>query len=310
MQKSAKAFLATLKKDGVFYTSEKLALYLKSLIDDAGVSYSEVYDPTCGAGALLKVFPDDIKKYGQDIDGAEVEKAERSIKNFVGVAGNTLEQPAFQDKKFFAISFNAPFSVSWNADALKDDARFARLPAMPPKSKADYAFLAHIMHCLEDGGVAAGLCFPGILYRKNAEGKIRRYFVEHNYIEKIIAIPPKQFDDTAIGTVALVLRKGRKENTVTFVNEQGTERTVDFSEIKENDFNLSVNSYIQEEDEKEPIDIDAINAELYELFFTRFEKDLAMFVFEKDELGIARNFYDIRNRIEKILDDFEQRKLF
>lgn len=71
-----------------------------------------------------------------------------------------------------------------------------------------------------------------------------------------------------------------------------------------------MNSYIQEEDEKEIIDIDAINAELYELFFTRFEKDLALFAFEKEVFGIKRDFRIIRNRIEKILDDFEQRKLF
>ena len=109
-------------------------------------------------------------KYGQDINVDEIKIAKRELKNFVGVAGDTLKEPAFKGKKFSAIVANPPFSIKWEPQT---DERFADAPTVPTESKADYAFILHILHYLSDDGIAIVLNFPGILYRGGREGKIR-----------------------------------------------------------------------------------------------------------------------------------------
>lgn len=272
MQKdySVKAIRESFKEKGIFYTPPELALYLKSLVDITG--YKEVYDPTCGRGNLLSVFEDDIDKYGQDINEEELEVAKKRLKNFVGAAGDTLKEPAFMDKKFEVIVANPPFSVSWEE---KTDVRFEKIPCLPPKSKADYAFLLHILHMLSDDGVAVVMNFPGILYRGNREGKIRKWLIEKNYIDKVIHIAGNRFTDTAISTCVLVLKKNRKQTSVLFVDtELEVSRSVSFEEIKENDYKLSVSSFIQVEEEKEEIDLVALEQEIRTHFLNGLEKEI------------------------------------
>lgn len=237
------------KKKGIFYTPPELANFLLKYVD---FKPRDVYDPTCGDGGLLSAFEDDVPKYGQEINQDQLEVAQERLKNFSGVCGDTLEDPAFLDRKFHLIMGNPPFSIKWTPHT---DDRFIKAPALPPPSKADYAFILHIIHYLADDGKAVVLNFPGILYRGNKEGKIRQWIVENNYIERVVAIPNKQFVDTTISTALLVLSKQKKTTDIIFEDvEHNLERTVPFEEVKENGFNLSVSTYVQYEEPKEPFD--------------------------------------------------------
>lgn len=264
------------KEKGIFYTQPELALFLKSFLPD---DVEEIYDPTCGNGGLLSVFNDGVQKYGQDINAEQVHDAERRLKNFHGVIGDTLKEPAFIDRKFKYIIANPPFSIKWEP---KTDERFEPLPCLPPPSKADYAFIAHILHYLAEGGTAVVLNFPGVLYRGNAEGKIRRWLVEQNYIDAVVAVDGGQFVDTKIATAVLVLKKNRSTTDVRFIHND-LERIVPVSEIAGNDFQLSVSSYIIEIVEKEEIDPVALEIHARKAFLSRLEKELE---FEKIVCGM------------------------
>ena len=231
------------KKNGIFYTSKELALTLKSYVT---INPSTVYDPTCGDGALLEVFDDNIKKYGQEIDSIQLNEASRKLVNFTGRVGDTLKDDKFIDCLFDLIIANPPFSISWTPEVSDD--RFNTLPAMPPKSKADYAFIAHILKHLDPKEMAIVLCFPGILYRGNSEGKIRKWLIDNNLISQVISIPPNQFVDTKIATCILVLQKNKTSTEITFESKDLKKiRIVEQQEVVDNDYNLSVSQYIQEE---------------------------------------------------------------
>lgn len=242
------------KSKGIFYTQPELAEYMKSLID---IDIVDVYDPTCGNGALLSVFSDDIPKFGQEINDHQLEIAKSKLKNFTGVCADTLKDPAFMDKRFSCIVANPPFSIAWEPpqQGLFGDVRFNNAPVLPPKSKADYAFLLHIIHLLADDGIAIVLNFPGILYRRNREGILRKWFVDNNWIEKVIQIPGKTFIDTTIATSLLILKKNKTTTNIEFIdNELNLSKVVPVDEIINNDYNLSVNSYVQKEVEKVIVD--------------------------------------------------------
>lgn len=236
------------KEQGVFYTTKELALYLKSFLPD---DVKEIYDPTCGNGGLLSVFDDEAEKYGQDINGEQVEAAKENLKNFHGAVGDTLAEPAFKDKKFKYIIANPPFSIKW--EQLKDE-RFSVAPALAPKSKADYAFLLHILYYLTDDGTAVVLNFPGILYRGNAEGKIRKWLIEQNYIDTVVAVDGGFFVDTKIATCILILKKQKNTTEIRFAHKD-KEIIVPVEEVANNGYNLSVNLYLTEEKKKETEDI-------------------------------------------------------
>lgn len=239
------------KAKGIFYTTNELALLIKSFVD---IEIDEVYDPTCGDGSLLSVFDDNVKKYGQEINDHQLKIAEERLINFNGFYGDTLKNPFFTDKKFKCIVGNPPFSIAWEQPILNGfftDERFKDIPALPPKSKADYAFILHILHYLAEDGIAVVLNFPGILYRGNSEGKIRKWIVEKNYIEKVVRIPGKQFVDTTIETCLIVFRKNKSTTDIEFINsENGKSYTASFEEIKNNDFVLSVSAFVVDEKEE------------------------------------------------------------
>ena len=242
--KSLKQLRNDYKVHGVFYTDPKLAEIIKQFIP---ADVKEVYDPTCGSGALLSTFGDDVVKYGQELNPRQAEETQRNLKNAHIAAGDTLLEPAFLDKKFRGIVANPPFSVSWEPGHIPGyDARFIAAPCLPPRSRADYAFLLHILYMLSDDGVAACLGFPGILYRGQREGKIREWLVRINVIEEVHHIPGGFFDDTNIATCLIVMKKNRGDmKTIHFVDmEHGLSRDVPISEIEGNGYNLSVSSYV------------------------------------------------------------------
>lgn len=255
------------KEKGIFYTTKGLAEYLKSFLPD---DVKEIYDPTCGNGGLLSVFDDDVIKYGQDINAEQVQYARENLINFHGVVGDTLTEPAFADRKFKYIIANPPFSIKWEQ---KNDERFEGYPCLPPKGKADYAFLAHILHFLTDDGTAVVLNFPGILYRGQSEGKIRRYLIEQNLIDTVIAVDGGHFVDTKIATCVLILKKKKETTNIKFIHNE-REIIIPVEQIAENDYNLSVSYYLPEEIEREVIDPAIINLHARETFLLSLKKTL------------------------------------
>lgn len=243
-----KSLRAGFKKQGLFYTPPELAEWLKSFIPDEP---SEVYDPTCGRGSLLKVFPDHTKKYGQDIDGDAIRDAQEIVTNFHGAVGDVLASPAWSEKRFEAIVANPPFSIEWEPIT---GGQFIDAPTVPTRGRADFAFLIHILHVLSDSGTAAVLNFPGILYRGGREQVLRKWMIEQNFIDQVIQVPGGTFVDTSISTVCLVLKKSRTTDTILFVDkEHEIFRDVPISEIEKNDFSLSVSQYVAPEVKKETV---------------------------------------------------------
>lgn len=213
--------------------------------------------------------------------------------------GNTLLDPKFkEDKPFDAIVSNPPYSINWigsDDPTLINDERFAPAGVLAPKSKADFAFVLHTLSYLSSRGRAAIVCFPGIFYRGGAEQKIRKYLVDNNFVETVISLAPNLFFGTSIAVCILVLSKSKKNTTTQFIDASGigffkketnnnvlTEehiqkimdmfdskqdveyiaKTVSKEEIIEQDYNLSVNSYVVAEDTREIIDIKVLNEEL------------------------------------------------
>ncbi|VEI13283.1 type I restriction-modification system subunit M [Trueperella bialowiezensis] len=211
--------------------------------------------------------------------------------------GDTLIEPAhWDDEPFEAIVSNPPYSTRWEGDAnplLINDPRYSPAGVLAPKSKADLAFTMHILHWLAVDGTAAIVEFPGVLYRGGAEQKIRKYLIENNYVDTVIQLPADLFFGTTIATCIIVLKKSKPENDVLFIDASAlftrsgnknvlrpedqekilatfTARedvehfatVVDNTEIGENQYNLSVTSYVEPEDTTEIIDIAELNAEI------------------------------------------------
>lgn len=219
--------------------------------------------------------------------------------NFSIKRGDTLLNPLHNEEKpFDAIVSNPPYSIKWIGDAdptLINDERFAPAGKLAPKSYADFAFIMHALSYLSSKGRAAIVCFPGIFYRKGAERTIRKYLIDNNFIDCVIQLPENLFFGTPIATCILVMSKNKTESKVLFIdaskefkkeknnnileeknidaiveefkNRADVEyfsRYVGVSEIEENDYNLSVSTYVEKEDTREVIDIKVLNKELEE----------------------------------------------
>ena len=213
--------------------------------------------------------------------------------------GDTLLNPQFGDEKpFDAVVSNPPYSINWvgsDDPTLINDERFAPAGVLAPKSKADFAFVLHALHYLSPRGRAAIVCFPGIFYRGGAEQKIRKYLVDNNFVESIISLAPNLFYGTSIAVTLLVLSKNKKENKTQFIDATGEDFFkkvtnnniltdehidsimdifdtkeevpnvavyVDNKVIAENDYNLSVSSYVEAKDNREQVNIQQLNQEI------------------------------------------------
>lgn len=299
---STKSYRKKLAERGAFYTDPKLAADIKKYIPD---DVTEVYDPTCGGGNLLASFGDSVKKYGQELDEEQANYCRERLTNCEIVAGDTLKNPAFMDRKFKAIVANYPFSVSWEQN--KDDPRFDVAPALAPKSKADFAFILHIIHILADDGVASCLCSPGIGYRGNAEGKIRQWLIEQNYIDTVVLYEGGYFEDTSISTMLLVLRKNKTTTDITFTDHKlNKSRVVPIEEVRSNSYNLSVNCYIQEEVKREVIDTVAVQKDIYktEVETLRNVAELQFMLLDIDTGLKKGDFVAFLNEVQSVVDEY------
>lgn len=213
---------------------------------------------------------------------------------------DTLIEPQhWDDEPFEVIVSNPPYSLKWEGDAnplLINDPRFSPAGVLAPKSKSDMAFIMHSLSWLANNGTAAIVCFPGVMYRGKAEKKIRKYLIENNFVDCIIQLPDNLFYGTSIATCIMVLKKNKTENSTLFIDaskecvkvtnnnkltDDNISKIVDtFTEkretnyfsslvpndrIAENNYNLSVSTYIEQEDTREVIDIKVLNAEISEI---------------------------------------------
>ena len=213
---------------------------------------------------------------------------------------DTLLTPMhWDDEPFEVIVSNPPYSVKWAGDdnaMLINDPRYSPAGVLAPKSKADFAFIMHSLAWLASNGTASIVCFPGILYRTGAEQKIRKYLIDNNFIDCIIQLPENLFFGTSIATCIMVLKKNKIDNSTLFIDAskecvkvtnnnrltdknienilkifenredvQYVARLVSNKEIEENNYNLSVSTYVEKEDTREVIDIKELNKQLDEI---------------------------------------------
>lgn len=318
------------KKAGEFYTPQEVSQILAEIVTTGKTRLRDVYDPTCGSGSLLlrtarNGNADTI--YGQEKNPTTFNLARMNMllhgvkyKDFTIENGDTLEADAFPDREFDAVVANPPFSAQWSAaEKFNSDDRFSKAGALAPKSKADYAFILHMIHHLNDGGTLACVAPHGVLFRGNAEGRIRRYLIENkNYIDAIIGLPPNIFYGTGIPTCILVAKKCRKEDdSILFIDAsrefekvktqnklrpEHIRKIVDtyrnrteiekyshlasLQEIADNDYNLNIPRYVDTFEEEEEIDIKAVMAEIKQLEAKRAELDAQIEVYLR-ELGIV-----------------------
>lgn len=296
-QKSIRNIRREFKDKGIFYTPPAVAERIKSYVD---IAPETVYDPACGAGNLLKVFPENVRKYGQELDGEQL--ALIDLPNFTGHAGDTLTDDKFRGMKFDCIVANPPFSMKWAPDKLAGDIRFRDCPVLPPPSKADWAFMLHILCHLSDNGTAVVLEAPGILFRGHREGRVRRWFIENNYIDRVVNIPGRTFEDTSISTCIIVLKRNRATTDVIF-EEEGQAATVSLQAIVENDFNLSVALYLDQREEKEEIDPLALEIEARQSFLNAFESQLKMQKMVCEIEGTS--IHPFVNALRRILEEYD-----
>lgn len=302
------------KSGGEFFTPQEVSELLTRLAVNGKTSVNKVYDPACGSGSLLlkaaKVLGrDNVRQgfYGQEINLTTYNLCRINMflhdigyEKFDIRNGDTLTDPAhWDDEPFEAIVSNPPYSIKWEGDAnpvLINDPRFAPAGVLAPKSKADLAFVMHALAWLAPNGTAAIVSFPGIMYRGGAEQKIRQYLVDNNFVEAVIQLPDNLFFGTSIATCILVLKKGKRDNSVLFIdatkecvkvtnNNKLTDANianvlkafadrqtvkhfaalVPHEDIAAQDYNLSVSTYVEQEDTREKIDIVQLEAELEEI---------------------------------------------
>ena len=318
------------KKAGEFYTPQEVSEILSEIVVTGKTRLKSVYDPTCGSGSLLLRTArggnaDTI--YGQEKNPTTFNLCRMNMllhgikyKNFEIHNGDTLENDELGEQQFDAVVANPPFSAEWTAaDKFNNDDRFSKAGVLAPKSKADYAFILHMLYHLNDGGTMACVAPHGVLFRGAAEGKIRRFLIEKkNFIDAIIGLPANIFYGTSIPTCILVMKKCRQsDDNILFIDASKefekvktqnklrpehiqkiieTYRTraeiekyshcATLKEIEENDYNLNIPRYVDTFEEEEEIDIKVVMAEIKELEAKRTELDAQIEVYLK-ELGIV-----------------------
>lgn len=301
------------KSGGEYYTPQEVSELLTRITVVGKTEVNKVYDPACGSGSLLLKFAkvlgrENVRQgfFGQEINITTYNLCRINMflhdigyEKFSIGHGDTLTEPLHWDEEpFEAIVSNPPYSIKWEGDdnpILINDERFSPAGVLAPKSKADLAFIMHSLSWLAMNGVAAIVCFPGVMYRGGAEQKIRKYLIDNNFIECVIQLPDNLFFGTSIATCIMVLKKNKGENSTLFIDaskecvkvtnnnkltEENIQNILDVysertdkeyyakvvfnEEIAENDYNLSVASYVEQENTRELIDIKALNAGIKE----------------------------------------------
>ncbi len=322
------------KKAGEFYTPQEVSMVLAKLVTTGKKKLKSVYDPTCGSGSLLLRVAKEVDEvnnfYGQELNRTTYNLARMNMilhgvhyRKFDIKQEDTLEHPQHIEHRFEAIVANPPFSAKWSANQLfMSDDRFSQYGKLAPGSKADFAFVQHMVHHLADNGSMAVVLPHGALFRGGAELHIRKYLIaEKNFLDAVIGLPANIFYGTSIPTCILVFKKCRENpNNVLFIDasahfdkvktqnmlsEADIEKIVTtyrkltiedkysyiapISEIVENDYNLNIPRYVDTFEEEEEIDIETVANEIQTLDIELKEVDTLIASFCK-ELNIKTPF--------------------
>lgn len=297
------------KKAGEFYTPQEVSMILAKIVTTGKDKLKSVYDPTCGSGSLLLRVAKEVKEvsdfYGQEMNRTTYNLARMNMilhgvhyRKFDIKQEDTLEHPQHIDKQFEAIVANPPFSAKWSANPLfTSDDRFSQYGRLAPASKADWAFVQHMIHHLSENGTMAIVLPHGALFRSGAEQHIRKYLIEdRNYLDAVIGLPEKIFFGTDIPTCILVFKKCRETpNDVVFIDAsqhygKGTQnyiRQIDIDkiisvyqnriietkysyvatlkQIEENDFNLNIPRYVDTFEGEAEINLESISLKLVDI---------------------------------------------
>ena len=234
------------KKAGEFYTPQEVSKILAKIVTTGKSKLKSVYDPTCGSGSLLLRVAKEVKEqydgavnnfYGQEMNRTTYNLARMNMilhgvhyRQFDIKQEDTLENPQHIGQQFDAIVANPPFSAQWSANPLfSSDDRFSQYGRLAPSSKADFAFVQHMVHHLAENGTMALVLPHGALFRGGAEQHIRTYLIENkNFLDAVIGLPANIFYGTSIPTCILVFKKCRENpKDVLFIDASN-----DFEKVK------------------------------------------------------------------------------
>jgi type I restriction enzyme M protein len=322
------------KKAGEFYTPQPVSTLLAKLVTANKQNLKSVYDPTCGSGSLLLRVKREAKQvdkiYGQELNRTTYNLARMNMilhdvhyADFDIRQEDTLEHPQHKHLKFDAVVANPPFSANWSASQLfMNDDRFSVYGKLAPSSKADMAFVQHMIYHLSEEGTMAVVLPHGVLFRGAAEGHIRQYLIEQlNCLDAVIGLPANLFYGTSIPTCVLVMKKCRKHpDNILFIdasqqfekvktqnvlkiehiqrivetykarsNEDKYSYVANLDEIKANDYNLNIPRYVDTFEAEAEIDLGVIANELAELEQASKATDAVIAGFCR-ELGIRPPF--------------------
>ncbi|MBT4863404.1 MAG: type I restriction-modification system subunit M [Gammaproteobacteria bacterium] len=323
------------KKAGEFYTPQQVSKVLAKIVTLDKKRIKNAYDPTCGSGSLLLRIAKETEVgdfYGQELNRTTYNLARMNMilhdvhfSRFDIKQDDTLEDPQHLDERFEAVVANPPFSAHWkgkNNPLNETDDRFSQYGRLAPGTKADFAFVQHMIYQLADNGTMAVVLPHGVLFRGAAEAIIRQYIIkEQNFLDAVIGLPANLFFGTTIPACILVMKKCRvHENNILFIDASphfekiGNQNTLTndqvqkiidiyqqrqniekyayvatMDEIAENDYNLNIPRYVNTFEEEEPVDIEVAAKELKELETDMLVTDKAIAGFCK-ELGIASPF--------------------
>lgn len=321
------------KKAGEFYTPQEVSMVLAKLVTTGKSKLKSVYDPTCGSGSLLLRVAKEVQEvsnfYGQELNRTTYNLARMNMilhgvhyRKFDIKQEDTLEHPQHIEKQFEAIVANPPFSAQWSANPLfTSDDRFSQYGKLAPGSKADFAFVQHMVHHLAENATMAIVLPHGALFRSGAEQHIRRYLIEdRNYLDAVIGLPANLFYGTPIPTCIMVFKKCRETpDNVLFINaaqnfERGTQNTLRPEDIEliistyrerkevekysslatldfiaENEYNLNIPRYVNTFEEEEPVVIASVAQQLKSLEGEMKNTDAELITFCK-ELNIDTPF--------------------
>ena len=325
------------KSAGEFYTPQQVSKILSKIITTGKTKLKSVYDPTCGSGSLLLRVAREVEVgefYGQELNRTTFNLARMNMilhgvhyRDFDIRQEDTLEEPQHLNKRFEGIVANPPFSLKWKSDAnplFSSDERFSQYGRLAPKSKADFAFVQHMVYQLADNGIMACVLPHGVLFRGSSEEVIRRYLINDlNYLDAVIGLPSNIFYGTGIPTCILVLKKCREQDdNIIFIDASGDDHfikegnqnsirdedvelivntyrnresiekyssVVTLKEIEENDFNLNIPRYVDTFEEEEDIDLEQFSQEIKSLDHELSETNQTIESFCK-ELNISTPF--------------------
>jgi len=298
------------KKAGEFYTPQAVSEILARIVTLGKAEVRDVYDPTCGSGSLLLRLSHHAKigrYYGQELNSVTYNLARMNMmlhkvpfNRFDIYQGDTLNNPCERHKQmqFEVVVANPPYSAKWNADEkFLEDERFSAYGRLAPRSKADYAFVQHMIYHLSDNGTMAVVLPHGVLFRGAAEEVIRRYLVkDKNYLDAVIGLPANLFYGTTIPTTILVFKKCKQDTNVLFIdasngfkkdknqnvllpehinkivqtykNRSELEKyshVATLKEIDDNEYNLNIPRYVDTFEAEQAIDLKAVRADLKRL---------------------------------------------